>query len=125
MFSEWIFLNMFNAPRAVRRSAKQLEIAAEQQRWTWEEIARGVRAPQSAQVSPEASSRSRMDERAGECSPGAGAAPKAAATACVIACAVLRADIGATPPRDTLRVGTFRVYRVLAPPARNSTMLYF
>ena len=39
--SEWLFLNVFNAKRAPRRSKKELEAAAEQQRWTWEAIAKG------------------------------------------------------------------------------------
>ena len=45
MLSEWIFLNLFNAKRAPRRSQAELNASAEQQRWTWQAIARGEGDP--------------------------------------------------------------------------------
>jgi len=40
IFVEWLYHNIFNAPRAKRRSRKEEEAASQQQQWAWEYVSK-------------------------------------------------------------------------------------
>jgi hypothetical protein len=42
LFIEWLYLTVFNAPRAKRRTIKDEEAASRQQRWAWEAVSKST-----------------------------------------------------------------------------------